>query len=130
MTFDMMMFGGEKFDVSKIEDGVRRSQSFFQPPALPQFCCITICDTTMVLLMITLRLDPDLDKIVSNTAKNLGITKSELIRKSLVEYIHNLDQQSAWKTGKDLFGKYSSGRDDLSSCRKMLLKEKLKAKRA
>ena len=84
----------------------------------------------MVLLMITLRLDPDLDKIVSNTAKNLGITKSELIRKSLVEYIHNLDQQSAWETGKDLFGKYSSGRDDLSSCRKMLLKEKLKSKRA
>ena len=80
--------------------------------------------------MITLRLDPKLDKIVSNTAKNLGLTKSELVRKSLVDYIGKLSNHNAWDIGKDLFGKYASGREDLSSNRKTLLKEKLKAKRS
>ena len=80
--------------------------------------------------MITLRLDPKLDKIVSNTAKNLGLTKSELVRKSLVDYISKLSSPNAWDTGKALFGKYASGREDLSSNRKALLKEKLKTKRS
>ena len=79
--------------------------------------------------MITLRLDPELDQLVSNTAKNLGFTKSELVRKSLVEYICKLDNQNAWEAGKDLFGRYSSGKGDLSSNRKALLKNRIKAKR-
>ena len=79
--------------------------------------------------MITLRLDPNLDQIVSNTAKNLGLTKSELVRKSLVEYIGKLNKQNAWEAGKDLFGRYASGKNDLSANRKALLKEKIQAKR-
>ena len=80
--------------------------------------------------MITLRLDPKLEQLVSITAKNLGLTKSELIRKSLVDYIGKLNNPSAWETGKDLFGKYASGKEDRSSNRKALLKEKIKAKRS
>ena len=79
--------------------------------------------------MITLRLDPNLDQIVSNTAKNLGLSKSELVRKSLVEYIGKINNQNAWEVGKDLFGKYESGKNNLSSNRKALLKEKVRAKR-
>jgi predicted transcriptional regulator len=79
--------------------------------------------------MITLRLDPKLDQLVSNTAKNLGLTKSELVRKSLVEYICKLNKQNAWEAGKDLFGRYASGKGDLSSNRKALLKDRIKAKR-
>jgi len=79
--------------------------------------------------MITLRLDPNLDQIVSNTAKNLGLSKSELVRKSLVEYIGKINNQDAWEVGKDLFGKYESGKNNLSSNRKALIKEKIKAKR-
>jgi hypothetical protein len=79
--------------------------------------------------MITLRLDPALDRTVSNAAKNLGLSKSELVRKSIVEYIGRLDKSSAWETGKDLFGTYASGREDRSSNRKALVKEKIKAKR-
>ena len=79
--------------------------------------------------MITLRLDQKLDQIVSNTAKNLGLTKSELVRKSLVEYISKLNKQNAWDAGKDLFGRYASGQGNLSSDRKALLKAKIKAKR-
>jgi len=80
--------------------------------------------------MITLRLDPKLEQAVNNTAKNLGLTKSELIRKSISEYLGTLKQPSPWEAGKDLFGKYSSGLGDLSSKRKELIKGKLRAKRA
>lgn len=79
--------------------------------------------------MITLRLDPNLDQLVSNTAKNLGLSKSELVRKSLIEYIGKIDNQNAWEVGKDLFGRYESGKNNLSSNRKALVKEKIKAKR-
>jgi RHH-type rel operon transcriptional repressor/antitoxin RelB len=79
--------------------------------------------------MITLRLDPKLEQQVSHTAKYLGLTKSELIRKSLVSYIEKFEKQSAWDTGHDLFGKYASGRDDLSSNRKRILKDKIKVKK-
>ncbi len=79
--------------------------------------------------MITLRLDPKVEQTVNDTAKNLGITKSELIRKSISEYLKKLKQPSAWEIGKDVFGKYSSGLGNLSSDRKELMKSKIKAKR-
>jgi len=79
--------------------------------------------------MITLRLDSQLEQKVNHTAKNLGLSKSELIRKSLVEYIDKANKQNAWQAGQDLFGKYESGREDLSSNRKEILKSKLRAKR-
>jgi hypothetical protein len=79
--------------------------------------------------MITLRLDSKLEQLVNNTAKNIGITKSELIRKSILEYIDKLSTPNAWEAGQDLFGKYSSGKGNLSAQRKEILKEKIRAKR-
>ena len=79
--------------------------------------------------MITLRLDQKLEQQVNNTAKNLGLTKSELIRKSINEYLSKLKQPNAWEIGEDLFGKYSSGLGNLSSDRKELVKSKVRAKR-
>jgi len=79
--------------------------------------------------MITLRLDSKLEQSINNTAKNLGLTKSELIRKSISEYLGKLESPSAWETGETLFGKYSSGLGNLSANRKELLKHKIKAKR-
>lgn len=79
--------------------------------------------------MITLRLDPQLEQKVNSTAKNLGLSKSELVRKSLVEYIEKSVGTSAWEAGEDLFGKYSSGRNDLSANRKTILKSQIRAKR-
>ncbi len=79
--------------------------------------------------MITLRLDPKLEKKISNTAKNLGVTKSDLIRQSLVEYLAKLDNQNAWEVGYDLFGKYSSGEGNLSLDRKEIIKAKIRDKR-
>lgn len=79
--------------------------------------------------MITLRLDPNLEQSISNTAKNLGLTKSELIRQSIHEYLGKLSKPNAWDAGHDLFGKYSSGHSNLSTDRKGLVKDKIRAKR-
>lgn len=79
--------------------------------------------------MITLRLDPTLEQKINHAAKHLGLSKSELVRKSVVEYIDKISKQNSWETGQDLFGKYASGDGTLSSNRKELLKEKLRAKR-
>jgi len=79
--------------------------------------------------MITLRLDQELENQINTTAKNLGLSKSELIRKSISEYLSKLKQPNAWDIGEDLFGKYSSGLGNLSSDRKELIKDTIKAKR-
>ncbi len=79
--------------------------------------------------MITLRLDQQLEQLLDKTAKNLDLTKSELIRRSILDYIGRLKPQNAWDAGQDLFGKHASGRSDLSARRKELVKEKIRAKR-
>jgi RHH-type transcriptional regulator, rel operon repressor / antitoxin RelB len=79
--------------------------------------------------MLTLRLDTNLEQAVVNTAKNLGLTKSELIRKSILEYLGKLGKQNAWEAGQELFGKYSSGHGNLSADRKEILKSTIRAKR-
>lgn len=79
--------------------------------------------------MITPRLDPKLEQKVNNTAKKLGLSKSELIRISISEYLEKLKQPNSWEVGKDLFGRYSSGKANLSTRRKELLKDKIRAKR-
>ena len=79
--------------------------------------------------MITLRLDPKLEQQVINTAKNLSLTKSELIRRSISEYLNKLTEPSPWELGEDIFGKYASGLQNLSADRKELLKSKIRAKR-
>ncbi len=79
--------------------------------------------------MITLRLDPKLEQSIQNTARILGVTKSELIRKSVSDYLAKLSKPSPWELGENLFGKYSSGLGNLSTDRKSLLKTKIRAKR-
>ncbi len=79
--------------------------------------------------MITLRLDPKLEKTINDVAHRLGVSKSELIRKSVSEYIDSLEKPSPWELGSDIFGKYASGQNNLSKDRKALIKEKIRAKR-
>lgn len=79
--------------------------------------------------MITLRLDPKLERTINNIAHQMGVSKSEFIRKSITEFIDKLEKPSPWVLGHDLFGKYASGMDNLSSDRKSLIKEKIRAKR-
>jgi len=79
--------------------------------------------------MITLRLDDHLKRTVKSLARQMGISKSALIRKSICDYVDRLDQPTAWQLGRDVFGNYASGNDHLSSDRKILVKGKIRAKR-
>ena len=78
--------------------------------------------------MITLRLDPELEQTINNTAHKMGISRSELIRKSIAEYISKLEKPSAWELGQDIFGKYASENINLAKDRKKLIKEKISEK--
>jgi hypothetical protein len=78
--------------------------------------------------MITLRLDQKLETDIQTTATMMGLSKSELIRVSVAEYIKKQKKPNAWELGTELFGKYASGKGNLSVDRKALIKEKIKAK--
>ena len=61
--------------------------------------------------MITLRLDQQLELAVENTAARLGISKSELVRQSLIAYLENQTaDQDAWELGEALVGSYGDDR--------------------
>ena len=79
--------------------------------------------------MITLRLDPGLENSIQRTAEFLGISKSELIRKSVADYLSKLSKPNPWELGKEYFGKYASGQTNLSADRKLFLKKKIKGRK-
>ena len=79
--------------------------------------------------MITLRLDQELENNIKNVAVNMGISKSELIRKSIAEFMKSVEKPTPWELGNELFGKYASNATNLSQDRKALIKEKIKAKK-
>ena len=59
----------------------------------------------------------------------MGVSKSELIRKSITEYLSKLEKPSAWELGQDVFGKYACENANLAKDRKKLIKEKISAKK-
>jgi predicted transcriptional regulator len=46
--------------------------------------------------MITLRLDPELEQAINLVACQLGLSKSELIRKSISDFLAKLEKPSPW----------------------------------
>jgi hypothetical protein len=82
-------------------------------------------------MTISLRLDDRLAKKLAALAKARGISKSELIRTCLGEYLVSQGQEpTAWELGRDLFGCYDSGQGDLSVRAKEIARERLHARRA
>ena len=79
-------------------------------------------------IMLTLRLDSEMERKLANLATALGISKSAIVRQGLQLYLNKIEKNNAWEAGKELFGKYSSGRTNLSSNRKAILKQKLRDK--
>ena len=78
--------------------------------------------------MISLRLEKNLEKTVTNIAKSIGITKSDLIRRSVRSFLSNCEKNNAWILGKDLFGKYGSDNRKLSIESENILRKKIKKK--
>ena len=79
--------------------------------------------------MLSVRLDPVTEQALERTAKSKGLTKSQFLR-ALID--QGLKEESCrttpWQLGSDRFGRFGSGRSDLSTRRKIYLKEKLRAK--
>jgi predicted DNA-binding protein len=79
--------------------------------------------------MISLRLSSDLDDKLNQIAKSEKSSKSEIVKRALVQYFDDYKKKhSPYELGSDLFGKYGSGDGTLSQNYKKILKEKLHEK--
>ncbi|MEW6087055.1 MAG: CopG family transcriptional regulator [bacterium] len=78
--------------------------------------------------MLTLRIDDTLINAIETTAKKEGITKSDLIRRSITAYISKHMSADPYEAGKAYFGKYDSKNPNLSRDSEKLLKSKFRNK--
>ena len=82
--------------------------------------------------MISVRLDESIENQLNTLAQQKDTSKSKVIKEALVYYFDMLknenEQKSAYELGSELFGKYSSGKDDLSTTYKQKIKDKINAK--
>lgn len=76
-------------------------------------------------MTITVRLDEKLSAMLEEASRNSGVTRSELVRQSVEAYLGQQRGQAqiAWETGKGLFGKYGSGKSDVSTNAERHLRE-------
>ncbi len=79
--------------------------------------------------MISVRLPSDFSDKLEIISKNENKTKSEIIKQALKMYFDNYEKNnSAYESGKDLFGKYGSNKSNLSKDYKKILRDKLNEK--
>ena len=76
--------------------------------------------------MFSVRLDDELDKKIRALSKKTKATKSELVREALTEYLETREaEDKPFDLGQDLFGRFGSGKGNLSTTYKKRIKEKL-----
>ncbi len=79
--------------------------------------------------MTSIRLNKELEGKIEKIAAAKKITKSQLIREAVAEYIAAQEKEiSPFMVGEKLFGRYGSGKGDLSTTYKTVLKEKFNEK--
>ena len=82
--------------------------------------------------MVSLRLDESTEKQLNLLAQQKHMSKSKIIKDALAYYFDMIKKESKEKTpyelGSELFGKYSSGNNDLSTTYKQKIKDKINAK--
>jgi Arc/MetJ-type ribon-helix-helix transcriptional regulator len=79
---------------------------------------------------MTVRLPEELEAHLRARLDAQGVGLSDFVREAIGDKLEREPEQrpSAYDLGKDVFGKYGSGRDDLSTGRKQTLDEFLRAK--
>jgi len=78
---------------------------------------------------ISARCYPDIKALLHFMERATVFSESEIVAKSIREYYQrHFSQEDLFKVEAQLFGKYSSGKRDLSSKRKKYLKENLHEK--
>jgi RHH-type transcriptional regulator, rel operon repressor / antitoxin RelB len=81
-------------------------------------------------MAISLRLDRGLEHKLAQCARSEGASKSDLIRSLISDFVRKKSSRlTAWDLGKDVFGRFGSGKGNLSVDRKAILREKLNAKK-
>lgn len=82
--------------------------------------------------MLSVRLDNGIENQLNFLSKEKHLPKSQIVKEALLYYFDMIKKQQQEKTpyelGSELFGKYSSGQEDLSSTYKQKLKDKIDAK--
>ena len=80
-------------------------------------------------MTISVRLDDETAAALEALAVRSGRSKSQLIRESLIEYLgKQKPAPDAWELGKDLFGRFGSGRTDLAEKSEEILREMFREK--
>lgn len=79
--------------------------------------------------MLTIRLDKKTEEQLETTSEMLGMSKSEVVRQSLQQFLSNVEKPSAWDLGQDLFGKHSSGIKNLSLSKRAQISDRIRAKK-
>jgi Arc/MetJ-type ribon-helix-helix transcriptional regulator len=81
-------------------------------------------------MTITIRLPKALERKLRLRLDAQGFALSEFVRNAIAEKLDReaSGQPSAYELGRSVFGKHGSGRDDLSTNRKAILDELLRAK--
>ena len=81
-------------------------------------------------MAISLRLTKAKELALTRAAQRAGVSKSEFVRQCLDEKLGKTEdpRPTAFELGKDLFGKYASGRSDLSERAEEIVREKIHAK--
>lgn len=81
-------------------------------------------------MTITIRLPEKLEADLRARLDAQGVGVSDFVREAIAEKLERepAKKPSAYDLGKHLFGKHGSGRDDLSTNRKTILGETLRAK--
>lgn len=81
--------------------------------------------------MRSVRLPDDVDKKLEILAKQKKVSRSEIIKEALVEYMAKEETYNKpFETGSKYFGKYASGESDRSVTYKSRIKSKLHDKRS
>jgi hypothetical protein len=80
-------------------------------------------------MAVSLRLTPAEEKALAVAARRAGVSKSEYLRQCLI-YRLDVEKSHSWayEVGKDLFGKYGSGKGDLARNSEKHLKEIMREK--
>jgi len=79
--------------------------------------------------MTSIRLPAHVAKKIEKISRTEKTTKSEIIKTALKEYFDSYDKKSTpYDLGKNIFGKYGSGKGDLSKNRKKILQPYFKTK--
>jgi len=80
-------------------------------------------------MTISVRIDQRLHVALRRAAAAEGVTVAEFVRRAITERLEAKRQtKTPYELGRHLFGKFSSGRSDLSTRYKELYREKMRAK--